>query len=556
MQKRFTHLINKLNDLGNRISNAIATNKVLRCLNREWKPKVTVIKEANNLKALDLTALFGKLEEHEQELTCLEKYEKEHEKKMNKEKGKDKVEEKKSIALKTSSFKSSRNELSDVKKGMTITLMMMMLGYLSRDAKGHHKKSSKSRRAYVACETESDSSSDESFTSSIELTQICLIENGRKKKQVSPSKLELPSDLSYFPLQDAFDNLHREALNSFKKLASHEKMVLQLEARVLKSERKLEAFKISMLDVEYLESSEKMWYLDSECSRHMMGDISLFINFVPKKKRLFTYGDNNKGVILGKGSVGNPPSTTISDVMLIDSLKHNVTSISQLCDKGFKVTFTNNCCLFEHNEKKDYLFKGLRVNNTYMLNLDYVSLHNFSALRTPQQNGVVERRNRVLEELTRTMLNEGNLLKYFWADVISTACYVLNRILIRHILNKNPYELLRGRKPNVFHLLVFGCKSSILNNGKDNLGEFDAKADEGIFLGYSQSSKAYKVYNKRLIIVEESVHVSFDEYFPKNVGKGISFNDIGVSLHDILKKSDRGIDQPQTNENDKVEDDD
>jgi len=92
--------------------------------------------------------------------------------------------------------------------------------------------------------------------------------------------------------------------------------------------------------------------------------------------------------------------------------------------------------------------------------------HNFSAPRAPQHNGVVERKNRPLEELARTMLNETELPKYFWADVVSTTCYVLNRVLIRPILKKTPYELFKGRKPNVSHLKVFGCKCFILNNGK------------------------------------------------------------------------------------------
>ena len=70
--------------------------------------------------------------------------------------------------------------------------------------------------------------------------------------------------------------------------------------------------------------------------------------------------------------------------------------------------------------------------------------HNFSAPRTPQQNGVVERKNRSLEELARTMLNENSLPKYFWADVVNIACYVLNRVLIRPILKKTPYELFKG----------------------------------------------------------------------------------------------------------------
>ena len=65
-----------------------------------------------------------------------------------------------------------------------------------------------------------------------------------------------------------------------------------------------------------------------------------------------------------------------------------------------------------------------------------------------------------------------------------------------------------------------------------------------------------RVYNKRLLIFEESIHVYFDESFPKYVGKGMSFQDIGVSSPDILNEADEGIDQPQTDENEKVEDDD
>ena len=106
-------------------------------------------------------------------------------------------------------------------------------------------------------------------------------------------------------------------------------------------------------------------------------------------------------------------------------------------------------------------------------------MHNFSAPRT-QQNGVVERKNRSLEELARTMLNEYDVPKYFWADVVSTTCYVLNRMLIRQFLKITPYELFKGRKPNVAYLKIFGCKCFVPNNGKENLGKFDSKADEAI----------------------------------------------------------------------------
>jgi len=77
--------------------------------------------------------------------------------------------------------------------------------------------------------------------------------------------------------------------------------------------------------------------------------------------------------------------------------------------------------------------------------------HNFFAPRTTQQNGVVERKNRSLEG-ARTLQNETKLPKYFWADVVSTICYTLNRVLIRPILKKTPYELYKGTKQNIFHL--------------------------------------------------------------------------------------------------------
>ena len=69
------------------------------------------------------------------------------------------------------------------------------------------------------------------------------------------------------------------------------------------------------------------------------------------------------------------------------------------------------------------------------------------APRTPQQNGVVERKNRVLQEMARSMLNENDLPKYFWAEAVNTACYVVNRVLIRPNMDKTPYELWRGESP-------------------------------------------------------------------------------------------------------------
>jgi len=108
----------------------------------------------------------------------------------------------------------------------------------------------------------------------------------------------------------------------------------------------------------------------------------------------------------------------------------------------------------------------------------------------------------------------------------------MNKTLIRPILKKTPYELYNGRKPNISHLHVFGCKCFVLNNGKDNLGKSDAKSDEGIFLGYSLNSKAFRIYNKRTMIIEESIHVAFNETNPIRPRKE-TLDDITDSLEDM-----------------------
>jgi transposase InsO family protein len=96
----------------------------------------------------------------------------------------------------------------------------------------------------------------------------------------------------------------------------------------------------------------------------------------------------------------------------------------------------------------------------------------FFAPRVAQQNRVVERKNRTLDEMARTMLDEHNTHRCFWAEAISTACYIFNRIFMRSILNLTPFELHFGRKSSVSHLRHFGCKCLILKRG--NLGKFES----------------------------------------------------------------------------------
>ena len=113
--------------------------------------------------------------------------------------------------------------------------------------------------------------------------------------------------------------------------------------------------------------------------------------------------------------------------------------------------------------------------------------------------------------MARTMLNESNVEDYFWAEAINTSCYILNRVSIRKVLNKTPYELWKNIKPSISYFHIFGCYCYILNN-KEKLGKFDPKSDKAIFLGYSTTSKGYRVYNLKTQTVEISMHVIFDEY--------------------------------------------
>ncbi|GKB03349.1 putative ribonuclease H-like domain-containing protein [Tanacetum coccineum] len=143
----------------------------------------------------------------------------------------------------------------------------------------------------------------------------------------------------------------------------------------------------------------------------------------------------------------------------------------------------------------------------------------YSVARTPQQNGVAERRNRTLIEAARTMLGDSKLPTTFWAEAVSTACYVQNRVLVVKPHNKTPYELFRGFKPALSFMRPFGCHVTILNT-LDSLGKFDGKSDEGFFVGYSLSSKAFRVYNTRTRRVEENLHIRFLENKPMIEGNG------------------------------------
>ncbi|XP_042983299.1 uncharacterized protein LOC122312702, partial [Carya illinoinensis] len=505
--------------------------------------------------------------------------------------------------------------------------------------------------------------------------------------QVKESKIYiLTHEYEMFKMNDdeSISSMHTRFTNIINSLTALGKVYSKVEIvrKILNSLPKRWESKVTAIlearDLKKLEVNEligSLITLDSGCSRHMTGDKTKFFDLRSKEEGHVTFGDNSKGKIVGIGKIGNESSLIIEDVLLVEGLKHNLLSISQLCDKGFTVTFKMDKCIILNDHDCNICFIAFRNNNVYIIdfeeitsqdaiclsaqnetswlwhrrlghaNMELISklskndlvrglpktyflkdkicdacqfgkqtktsfktkkhisttrplqlihmdlfgpnrvaslggkyyafvivddfsrytwviflahkdeahnaftklckriqnekgytissirsdrgkefvnknietfcdengfIHNFSAPRTPQQNGVVERKNRSLQEMARTMLNENNLPSYFWAEAVSTACYVINRVMLRSKLDKTPYELWNEKKPNIGYFHVFGCKCFILND-RDNLGKFDAKSDEGIFLGYSTNSKAYRVFNKKTLTVQESMHVVFDE---------------------------------------------
>nr|GFA18260.1 hypothetical protein [Tanacetum cinerariifolium] len=163
----------------------------------------------------------------------------------------------------------------------------------------------------------------------------------------------------------------------------------------------------------------------------------------------------------------------------------------------------------------------------------------FSAARTPQKNGVVERRNRTLVEVARTMLTFANLPSFLWAEAIATACFTQNRSIIHKHFDKTPYGLINKRKPNIKFFRVFGCRCYLLND-YEVVRKLKAKGDIGVFVGYSKESAGFRIYNKRTRNIHESVNVNFDE-ISEMASKQFSFEPDLSDLNKTGKSSNPSV---------------
>lgn len=150
--------------------------------------------------------------------------------------------------------------------------------------------------------------------------------------------------------------------------------------------------------------------------------------------------------------------------------------------------------------------------------------HQFSSPRVPQQNGVVERKNRTLVEMARTMLDEFSTPRKFWAEAISTACYISNRVFLRSKFGKTSYELRFGHRPSVSHFRVFGYKCFVLKS--ENLDKFESISTDGIFLGYPAHTHGYRLLVLETNKIVETYEVTFDETSPETRS-----SDAGTGTH-------------------------
>nr|GEU72688.1 hypothetical protein [Tanacetum cinerariifolium] len=237
--------------------------------------------------------------------------------------------------------------------------------------------------------------------------------------------------------------------------------------------------------------------IDSGCSRHMTGNISYLSDFEEINRGYVTFGGNPKGgKITGKGKI-KTGKLDFDDVYFVKELKFNLFNVSQMYDKKNSVLFIDIECVvlssgFKLPDENHLLLRVLRENNMYNVDLKNVVpsrdltwiKREFSIARTPQQNGVAERKNRTLIEAVRNILVDSLLPIPFWVEAVNTTFYVQNRVLLTKPHNKTPYELLVGKTPSIGFMRPFGCPVTILNT-LDPLGIFDGKADEGFLVRYS-----------------------------------------------------------------------
>ncbi|KAA0040718.1 integrase [Cucumis melo var. makuwa] len=267
---------------------------------------------------------------------------------------------------------------------------------------------------------------------------------------------------------------------------------------------------------------EPTWYLDSGCSNHMTGNRSIFVTLDESFQSEVKTGDNTILQVKGQCDIlvkTKKGTKRVTNVFYVPGLKHNLLSIGQLLQRGLKVSFEGDICAIK--DQPSVLIAKIKTLRSDRGG-EYIAFGNFfkeqgihhqmTARMTPQQNGVLQRKNRTIMKMARSMLKAKNLPNEFWGDVVACTVYILNRAPTKNVPGMTPYEAWCGEKPYVSHLRVFG--SIAYSNIQNQLrGKLDDKSEKCIMVGYNENSKAYRLYNpvSRKIIISRDVIFSEDE---------------------------------------------
>ncbi|XP_075636638.1 uncharacterized protein LOC142608863 [Castanea sativa] len=255
-----------------------------------------------------------------------------------------------------------------------------------------------------------------------------------------------------------------------------------------------------------------LWYLDSGCSRNMTGDRSLFKVFESKKGSNVTFGDGSKSQIKGKGTIFLPGLPNIANVLYVEGLRVNLLSISQICNQDFMVPFSKGKCLVLDESEKKLISRVRILDNCYGLVLDADIVCNMLGMpKRSRVNNVVcgscqlgkQIKPKHPGTLTSTTsrpleLPHLDLMGPTRTESLGGKRYIM--IVVDEFTRYTWVILLRSKSDAPEHI-----------EDRENVGKFDSQSDEEIFLGYSFTSKAYWVYNKRTKKVMEIVNVVIDE---------------------------------------------
>nr|GEU97850.1 ribonuclease H-like domain-containing protein [Tanacetum cinerariifolium] len=348
--------------------------------------------------------------------------------------------------------------------------------------------------------------------------------------------------------------------------------------------------------------------IDSGCSRHMTGNMSYLSDFEELNGGYVAFGGNPKGGKISRKRKIKTRKLDFDDVYFVKELKFNLFSVSQMCDKKNSILFTDTECLvlspdFKLSDESQVLLRVPKENNMYNVNLkNIVPSRDLTCLFEKaiiNESNLWHRRLGHINFKTMNKLVKGNLVKGFptkvfendntcvaykkgkqyrasyktkpvisvdqplyklhmdsfrptFVKILNKKSYCLvviddySRVLVTKPHNKTPYELLHGRTPSIGFMRPFGYPVTILNT-LDSLDKFNGKVDEGFLVGYYVSSKAFRVFNSRTRIVQETLHVNFLENKPNVAEKAGEESDQQYVLFPVWSS---GFTNPQNTDED------